>query len=243
MTIELRPPKPSEEGQLRTLFTEAFRDAQFTELFFARGWSPDRCFVAAENGILAALHWFDCTVDGKRAAYVYGIAAFARHRGKGIGSRLIRAGLEFLKAQEYEAVLLVPAEADLFGYYARFGFSAVSSIREETVLAGTPLPVRKLTISEYAELRRKLLPENGILQEGPALEILAGYADFYAAENALCAVSGDTVWELLGDRNAAPGILGALNIPSALVRTPGTGRPFAMGVGLNGPVHFGLALD
>lgn len=243
MTIEFRPPRENEEGQLRALFTEAFTDAWFTELFFSRGYSPDRCFAAVENGILAAMHWFDCSVDGKKAAYVYGIATFEAQRGRGIGSRLIRAGLEFLKAQGYEAVLLVPAEESLFGYYERFGFSAVSSIREETVTAGAPLPVCKLTVSEYAALRRNYLPANGVIQEGPALELLDGYADFYAADRALCAVSGRVVWELLGDKKDAPGILGALGKPEALVRTPGEGQPFAMGVGLDEPVYFGLALD
>lgn len=243
MTIEFRPPRMEEDGQLRELFTEAFTDPWFTELFFSRGYSPERCFVAAENGILAAMHWFDCDLKGKKAAYVYGIATFEAQRGKGIGSRLIRVGLEYLKTQGYEAVLLVPAEESLFGYYERFGFSAVSSIREETVTAGAPLPIRKLTISEYAELRRKLLPENGVLQEGPALELLDGYADFYAADHSLCAVSGRVVWELLGDLNNAPGILGALAIPEATVRAPGDGRPFAMGVGFDEPVYFGLALD
>ena len=46
MTIEFRPPRPGEEEQLRALFTEAFHDAWFTELFFQRGYSPDRCFLA-----------------------------------------------------------------------------------------------------------------------------------------------------------------------------------------------------
>ena len=243
MTIEFRPPLAGEEGQLRALFTEAFADAWFTELFFSRGYSTERCFVAADTEILAAMHWFDCDLKGKKTAYVYGIAAFEAQRGKGIGSRLIRAGLAFLKAQGYEAILLVPAEEGLFRYYGRFGFSAVSSIREETVAAGAPLPLRKLTASEYAELRRKYLPANGVIQEGPALELLDGYADFYATDRALCAVSGRVVWELLGEASDAPGILGALDIAEAIVRTPGEGRPFAMGVGFDGPVYFGLALD
>lgn len=243
MTIEFRPPRENEEGQLRALFTEAFLDEKFTDLFFSRGYSPERCFVAAEEDILAAMHWFDCCSGGKKAAYVYGIAAFEAHRGRGVGSRLIRAGLEFLKTQGCEAVLLVPAEESLFGYYERFGFSAVSSIREEPVSAGTPLPIRKLTVSEYAALRRRYLPANGVLQEGPALELLDGYADFYATDRALCSVSGRLVWELLGDFTDAPGILGALGIPEATVRTPGEAQPFAMGIGCDGPVYFGLALD
>ena len=242
MTIEFRPPRPGEEGQLRALFTEAFHDAWFTELFFDRGYSPDRCFLAAETEVLAGLHWFDCTLRGRKVAYLYGIATFEAQRGKGIGSRLIQAALKHLE-QDYDAALLVPAEEGLFGYYERFGFRPVSSICEETIPAGTPLPLRKLSLFEYAALRRSHLPPNGVLQEGAALELLEGYADFYATENALCTVSGRLVWELLGDKRDAAGILGALGIPEAIVRTPGSGKPFAMGIGLEALVHFGLALD
>ena len=242
MTIEFRQPRPGEEAQLRTLFTEAFHDPWFTELFFERGYAPDRCFLAAEGEVLAALHWFDCTVRGKRCAYLYGIAAFEHCRGRGIGSALIRAAMAHLE-MHYEALLLVPAEPSLFRYYERFGFRSGGTICQETVLAGAPLPIRKLSISEYAQLRRAYLPPDGVIQEGAALELLGGYADFYATENAVCAVSGRLVWELLGDKRDAPGILGALGIAEAIVRTPGADRPFAMGLGLDGPVHFGLALD
>ena len=117
------------------------------------------------------------------------------------------------------------------------------TICQETVLSGAPLPLRKLSIRQYAALRRKHLPPNGVIQEGAALELLESYADFYATQNALCAVSGSMVWELLGDKRDAPGILGALGISEATVRTPGEGLPFAMGLGLDESVHFGLALD
>ena len=242
MTIEFRPPRVGEEPQLQALFTEAFGDAWFTELFFRRGYSPDRCFLAAADQVLAALHWFDCDLHGRRFAYVYGIAAFESCRGQGIGSALIRAAIEHLR-QSYEAILLVPAEDGLFGYYERFGFSAVSTICQETVLSAAPLPLRKLSIGEYAALRRKLLPPNGVIQEGAALELLEGYADFYATQNALCAVSGRLIWELLGDKGDAPGILGALGIPEATVRTPGGSIPFAMAIGAEAPIYLGLALD
>ena len=234
--------RPGEESQLQALFTEAFHDEWFTELFFQRGYSPDRCILAAEHGVLAALHWFDCTVHGRRCAYIYGIAAFKAHRGRGIGSALIRAALDHLK-KRYEAILLVPAEEALFGYYERFGFRTVSAICQETVLPGAPLPLRRLSLCEYAKLRRAYLPANGVVQEGAALELLEGYADFYATEHALCAVSGRLVWELLGDKGDAPGILGALEISEAILRTPGEDKPFAMGIGFDRPVHFGLALD
>ena len=243
MTIEFRQPQPGEAASLRALFTEAFGDGGFTDLFFRTGYAPERCLAAFDGELLAALHWFDCSLEDKKAAYIYGIAAFKRCRGRGVGSALIRAALEVLEKRGYEAVFLVPAEPSLFGYYERFGFRAASTIREIPVAAGEPLPIRRLTVSEYAAARRKLLPERGLLQEGPCLELLSGYAEFYAAGEALAAVTGDTVWELLGDEAAAPGLIAALGLEKAPVRMPGPGRPFAMAWGGAGECYLGLALD
>lgn len=243
MTIEFRHPRPGEEDKLRELFTEAFEDAAFTDLFFSRGFSAERCFAAFDGGLLAALHWFDCTLMGEKAAYVYGIAAFKSQQGRGIGSALIRAALERLKTLGYRQILLVPAGESLFGYYERFGFRAASTIRETEIGAGEPIPIRKLTVSEYAAARRELLPANGLLQEGACLDVLSGYADLYAADGAIAAVSGGIIWELLGDENAAPGLIAALGLESATVRMPGKGRPFAMALGAGEDVYLGLALD
>ena len=243
MTIELRHPRPGEEAALRALFTEAFGDEDFTDLFFGRGYSRSRCLGAYDGELLAALHWFDCTLIGEKAAYVYGIAAFQAQRGRGIGSELIRGALEKLQELGYRHILLVPAGESLFGYYERFGFRAVSTIREMEIGAGEPLPIRRLTVSEYAAARRKLLPERGLLQEGPCLELLSGYAEFYAAGAALAAVTGDMVWELLGDEAAAPGLIAALGLKSATVRMPGPGPSFAMGIGTGGPIYLGLSFD
>ena len=243
MTIELRHPRPGEEAALRALFTEAFGDEDFTDLFFGRGYSRSRCLGAYDGELLAALHWFDCTLIGEKAAYVYGIAAFQAQRGRGIGSELIRGALEKLQELGYRQILLVPAGESLFRYYERFGFRAVSTIRKVEIGAGEALPIRRLTVSEYAAARRNLLPERGLLQEGPCLELLSGYAEFYAAGAALAAVTGDMVWELLGDEAAAPGLIAALGLDRATVRMPGPGRPFAMALGGAGECYLGLALD
>ena len=243
MTIDFRQPRLEEEAPLRALFTEAFGDEGFTDLFFRTGYAPERCLAAFDGDLLAALHWFDCSFEGQKAAYIYGIAAFESCRGRGVGSALIRAALDELKKRGYEAVFLVPAEPSLFGYYERFGFRAVSTIREFTLSASAPLPLKKLTADEYAAARRKLLPKASLLQEGACLSLLSGYADFYATDRSVAAVSGDAVWELLGDERDAPGLIAALGLPTATVRTPGPGRPFAMGLGTDGPMYLGLALD
>ena len=243
MTIDLRPPRPGEEHALHALFTEAFGDEAFTDLFFRTAFSLDRCLAAFEGDLLAALHWFDCSLEGKRAAYFYGFASFQRCRGQGIGSALIRFATDHLKALGYDIIALVPAGESLFPYYERFGFRAVSTVSESRITAAAPLPIRKFSVSEYAEARRRLLPERSLLQEGACLDLLAGYADFYATPNAIAAVSDHMVWELLGDASDAPGLIAALGIPAATVRTPGSGRPFAMAIGTDVPIYLGLALD
>ena len=243
MTIELRRPTPGEEPRLRALFTEAFGDEAFTDLFFRTGYSPERCLGAFDGELLGALHWFDCCLDGKRAAYIYGIAAFKSCRGRGVGSRLIRSALAELKNLGYEGIFLVPAEESLFGYYERFGFQPISTIRECRIEAGAPVPLRRLTSDAYAAARRRLLPGHSLIQEGPCLALLEGYAALYATDRALAAVSGDMVWELLGEAADAPGLIAALGLTAATVRTPGPGRPFAMGLGVDGPIYLGLALD
>ena len=243
MTIEFRPPRTGDEPRLRDLFTEAFGDAAFTDLFFRTGYAPERCLMACSGEILAALHWFDCTLESQKAAYLYGIATFEAHRGLGIASRLIRSALAVLEDQGYGPVFLVPAEESLFGYYERLGFRPISTIQEFFANAARPLPLRKLTVTEYAEMRKRLLPEHSILQEGACLDLFGAYADFYATDRSLCAVTDHMVWELLGDVSEASGILAALELPCATVRTPGTGRPFAMAVKADRPVYLGLAFD
>lgn len=243
MTIEFRHPRPGEEATLRILFTEAFGEEAFTDLFFRTGFSPGRCLAAFDGELLAALHWFDCSLDGRKAAYLYGIAAFASCRGQGIGSGLIRFAIDFLQTRGYEVITLSPAEDSLFSYYERFGFRAVSTISESAVSAGDPLPIRQLSPAEYAALRSAYLPEHSLVQEGAILDLLSGYAAFYATSNAVAAVSDHMVWELLGEEAHAPGLIAALSLPAATVRTPGTDRPFAMALGIDEPFYLGLALD
>lgn len=246
MTIEFRQPRPEEEPRLRHIFRQAFDgEGDFTDLFFRTSFSSERCRVAASGEVAAALYWFDCTLRGEKTAYLYAIATEESERGRGIGSALIRDTLGYLDQAGYRAAFLVPAEPALFRYYERLGFRTAGTISRETVTAGTPVPVRELTAAEYAGLRKRYLPENGVEQDA-CLELLGGYAQFYAAGQVIAAVSERVVWELLGDRTDAPGLLAALGIPAAQVRGPGPGSPFVMArwFGEPGePLYLGIALD
>jgi hypothetical protein len=119
------------------------------------------------------------------------------------------------------------------------------------------LSLRSIEKQEYAALRRKFLPEGGIIQENENIDFLAEQARFFAGEDFLLAISKEEAAskkdvvlrgiELLGDITKAPGILHALGYEKGHFRTPGDQKPFAMYYSLteNGsvPTYFGLAFD
>ena len=90
-----------------------------------------------------------------------------------------------------------------------------------------------------------------MLQEGPSLRYLAAYADIYAGEDFLLA---GAPWqgafngmELLGNREAAPGILAALGFDRGSFRCPGSEIPACMFLPLwenaEEPGYLGLVFD
>ena len=95
------------------------------------------------------------------------------------------------------------------------------------------------------------MPQGGVVQEGALLAFLGTYARFYKGEDFLLSATGDgsqlIAQELLGNTDAAPGILCALGLPKGCFRAPGTHREFAMYLPLTAdcppPGYFGLALD
>ena len=241
-------------ADLRALWQEAFGNTQETlDNFFATGYSPDRCHYICENGApVSALYWFDCNLKGHRLAYLYGVATLKSHRGRGLASQLLQQTHEMLRAQGYSGVVLVPEEGSLFDFYQKLGYRAVTTVEEFSCDAGyTSLPLRQVDVTEYAHLRDRLLPTDGVIHSGVILDFLAGYCKLYAGDDFLLAAEftdGHLVaQELLGNVDAAPGIVKSLGCVRGHFRTPGNDRNFAMFLPLTAncpiPGYFGLALD
>lgn len=239
-------------GDLRALWQEAFGDDDaFLEHFYTYGFSPDRCrCTTVDCHIAGALYWFDCHLDGRPLAYLYGVATAKAFRGRGICRALMENTHAHLKYLGYSGAILVPGEENLFRMYEKMGYRICSEVSEFLCTAGdAPAELRALTKEEYRRLRREYLPEGGVLQEGDSLDFLENMAQFYAGEDFLATVMRDGecfVPELLGDPLAAPGILAALRQNQGRFRCPGEGKPFAMYHPLaDGPVpaYFGLAFD
>lgn len=237
--------------ELKRLWKQAFGDPDaFIELFFRCGYSPERCrYLSTEGHVTAALYWFDCSLAGQKWAYLYAIATDEMHRNQGLCRRLMTQTHEHLRRSGYAGAILVPGSKELFSFYEKLGYRTCCHVAETVCAAGVPAQLRPVEQAEYAALRKALLPEGGVVQEGETLNFLATYACFYAGEGFLLAASMDgktaIVHELLGCADG-PGIAAALGAETARIRKPGRDKPFAMYFPLSdtsAPGYFGLALD
>lgn len=238
---------------LRTLWMDAFGDSEeFWHAFLTKADPVNHCrLVRDEERVAAALYWFDCQWEGKKLAYLYGVATLSQYRGQGICRALMGQTHDDLKALGYAGCILHPGGPELFGMYEKLGYTTGPKIREFVCAAGEPMELRRLTQEEYALLRRRYLPEGGVIQEGETLALLGALSCFYAGENCLLVCVPEkgelAISELLGDEETAPGVIAALGYTRGKVRVPGEGSPFTMYHSLEEdsamPKYFGLAMD
>lgn len=249
-------PTSAQISALRLLWKEAFGDTdEFLDLFFDVAFSPDRALCAMEGEALAAmLYWFDCTLESKRVAYVYAVATARNFRGRGVGSALMRELHGRLQKSGYAGAILVPSEASLFDFYARFGYTHITELAEcEAKAEPTELSLREIDAVEYAERRRALLPRNAIVQEGVCSEFLAAQASFYASDDCILAAHREgkrlICKEILYADDVCPPmgeIVSALGCKSGRFRTVGCGMRFAAYCDLGEkilPRYFAFAFD
>ena len=240
---------PNDIIGLRQLWKLAFGDTEeFLDKFFSTAFAPERCHVLKQEGqIVAALYRFDCSMGEQKLAYLYAVATHPDFRGQGLCRRLMGQTHGMLKEQGYDGVLLVPQDGGLRKMYAAMGYQDATSVAEFSCEAGEALPMAAVDADAYATLRRKFLPEKGVVQEGENLRFLDTYACFYQGSDFLAAVSGKQIVELLGNRRRAAGIFAALGLEGGDVRTAGEEVPYAMFLPLTEwaqmPAYFGLAFD
>lgn len=252
--MRIDAPSPAQICQLRSLWQDAFGDSKdFLDLFFTFGFSPEccRCVFQADTPVAAA-YWFDCTLEGKKIAYLYAVATHSSHRGKGL-CRLLMADIHrVLKEQGYSAAVLVPQSDGLRQMYRRMGYRDAGSHRAFSCTASpSPVPLRAIDLEEFARRRRELLPKGSVLQEGRNLAFLSQLAEFYEGAGFLMAASREghclIVPEYLGDPSLCPGILHSLGCETGSFRCPGGKTPFAMALPLGDDApeisYFGFAFD
>lgn len=247
-------PSHARVPQLRALWRQAFGDGDpFLDAFFSLCFSPkrSRC-VLLDGEVVSALYWFNFTCRDQKMAYLYAVATREDCRHQGLCRALMEDTRNVLEAQGYSAALLCPENEGLAQMYAGYGYLTVCRIAELTLPAGErPVSLRRVSPEEYASSRRRFLPAGGAQPEECFFKLLAHDADLFVGEDFLLAArrQDDTLFaaELLGNSEAAPGILAALHCREGTFRMPGCTKDFAMFLplipGTQAPTYFGLALD
>ncbi len=247
-------PDSSRIPQLRHLWKEAFGDEDaFLDLFFTRGFSPQRCRCITDNThVIAALYWFETELTGARLAYIYAVATDPSYRNRGLCRNLMEDTHRLLAEKGYHGIILVPQTPGLAAMYENMGYLPCSSVSEFIAPAeNTVLTARKLSPEEYARMRRQLLPPDGVIQEGANISFLDGFSLFYAGSDWVAAlnITGKTLrcHELLGNPDIAYGLVSLLGCEEGHFRIPGNDIPFARFLPLREdcpvPRYFGLAFD
>lgn len=272
MSAEVGVSRPSDVPALKALWKGAFGDTDACiDAFFARLYRPETVLTAREGArVLAMACWLPETLcyekRGWPAAYLYAVATDPSARGRGLCTLLLDFAAEFLAPRGVRALVLVPGEPSLRGFYARRGYRDYTTVDTWSVAAAAADGrVEPLSAPAYLELREDFLSDRAYLScPAPVLAYQRDLArqaggDFYrvelnGAEALACAAveQGRAVLsELLtaGDpRPAAAFLAHTLGAKTALARAPGTKEPFAMARFLGAPPpcpapYFGIALD
>lgn len=251
--MNIKRPGQAQIPQLRQLWKQAFGDSDaFLDIFFSTAFAPERCRCVVDGEtVAAALYWFSCEAGGQPVAYIYAVATHEKFRGQGLCRRLMADTHSHLASLGYAGALLVPGDEGLREMYRAMGYRDQTCVQRFSCGAGTPIFLEPIGSAAYAVLRRQRLPAGGVLQEGENLCFLEQIAQFYRGEDLLlCAVKDGSklvVPELLGSKEAAPGIVATLGCEEGTFVIPEGEEPFAMGIALTPdfqePSYFAFAFD
>ena len=179
----IKKPESGDLPGLRRLWQQAFGDTDaFLDTFFRVGFSYERCFCICQEGVVAALYWFDCSWGDKKVAYLYAVATDENHRGQGLCRALMESTHMQLKSEGYAGAVLVPVKPELSNMYAKFGYRGFCPLEKAT---GKKPQATAISPEEYRALRQERLGDDAVLQGSTALGLLAAYGGFYKTENAI----------------------------------------------------------
>lgn len=236
----------------RNLWKEAFGDTdEFLDIFSATAYADARTNAIEKDGkTVASLYWFDCEYQGKKLAYIYAVATAKAHRGQGLCHRLMEDTHRLLKERGYAGAMLVPGNRELVNLYAGMGYEPCTRIGQISAKAQGTAECMPIDKREYADLRRRYLPPDGVIQEGENLDFLERQAQFYRGDDFVLASRREEDnligMELLGNEKKASAIVSSLGCTRGEFRIPNGNIPFAMGLffeSISKPSYFGFAFD
>ena len=118
--------------KIRELWISEFEDgtAGFADFVFSS--MTDRIYIAKENEDIAAMLIAAANLEykGKKGFYLYSACTATKYRHLGYMKALTEFAINSEKAQGASFCVLKPANEELFSFWEKLGFTAVSSVRE-----------------------------------------------------------------------------------------------------------------
>lgn len=158
--VRIRESIPDDSTAIASLYPLAFPDEVLLPL--VRNLLEDAVdalslVAVIDSRIAGNIIFTRCCLDGGtlRAALLAPLAVAPDQQAQGIGSALVRAGLERLREEGIEAVYVLGDPA----YYGRFGFSPEDSVRTPC-----PIPPEWADAWQSQRLRDAPEPSSGTLQ-------------------------------------------------------------------------------
>ncbi|MDQ2695391.1 MAG: N-acetyltransferase [Pseudomonadota bacterium] len=125
MNLEIRLEQPGDAPAIRRVHEAAFgrnAEADLVDALY-RNDAATLSLVAVQDGrIVGHILFSPVSLDGVAAVGLAPVAVLPEFQGRGIGARLIRAGLDGCRQLGREAVVVLGEPA----YYRRFGFGPAS---------------------------------------------------------------------------------------------------------------------
>ena len=114
------------------LWKHSFGDsAEYINFFLDE--CPDYLCIAdiVDNSVVSMFFLLEGELAGEKSKYLYAACTHTDFRKKGLMSGLINYAIAYCKDQGYSSIFLVPANPELYSYYAKFGF--IPSFRKKVL--------------------------------------------------------------------------------------------------------------
>ena len=144
--IQIHQAREGELAAAGALWADTFGDGPDVQRDFYRLCGPGGPLVLTEDGQLRAMLalpqvYLSFGAEAPvRAGYVYALACAPARRGEGWASMLVETAAGLARNRGFECLLTVPAEPELFGFFAKNGFQPGFFLRET---AAQPAPPRR----------------------------------------------------------------------------------------------------
>lgn len=201
----------------------------------------------SDHQIAAELFWEDCSISGRKVASISSFCVKPELQRRGLGTELLEFTHEYLKQKGYSGAVLVPQDEDMYWFYHYFGYEWAGFHDSFFAKKDGTAEMTSISPEEYHRLRREYLPENGLEIAPRYFHYRSDTLAYYRGNDFICALEQGEVTEcaeLLGNLDAAGGIVGYFDRPHLKFYTPGTGEQDAMlldfGGNLPGEIYLGF---